>query len=437
MASFKSINVDITQLHFDGLNPRHDPISEEPLIIDRLYAPENVIGLIKHIASNGISPLDRIAVIKHPKIAHHFIVVEGNRRLCALKLLRDPAKAPNAIAQKSIISSKTLGRALPKQLEAILFPDRNSAKIWITLRHEGEQGGAGTKKWTAAQIARNNTTGGQATNPNALALALLDYSVQSGLINETQRLTISITTLTRYLTNPVVRDTLGLDSSKELQILVPQDDFNRVILRFLSDALKGVDGPINSRTDTTQRKQYAQDLRNNGVAPTIRLPNPTTPKIKSVDLNNIKKQSKRHSRNPDDRSFVVPTSFKVSISDRVLKRIFDELRSIEPDQFSFSAAYLLRAFVEQTSVLYAKKFALGHQGELHVIIGRCVTHLESAGLDRKTSKPLKEMSSDKNSRLSPDGLGAWVHGSSIPSGSELKRRWDSIEAGFEKMIVAL
>jgi hypothetical protein len=145
----------------------------------------------------------------------------------------------------------------------------------------------------------------------------------------------------------------------------------------------------------------------------------------------------RHSINPDKRAKVVPASFRVSIRDTVLKRIFDELRKIDPEEFSFSAAYLVRAFVEQTAVLYAKKYALGHQGDLNIVIGRCVKKLEEGDADRRACKPLKEMSTDKHSRLSPDGLGAWVHGSVIPTAAELKRRWDAIEPGFKLMLEAL
>lgn len=437
MANPKTVLVDVGQLHFDGENPRHDPLSDEPSIIGRLYGPEKVLGLIKHVAINGVSPLDRIALIKHGKLQDHFTVVEGNRRLCALKLLKDPAKAPNVVAERAINSAKLSGTSLPKKLEAVLFADRASARIWMALRHEGEQDGAGTRKWDADQITRHNSSGGQPTNPNALSQTLLDYAVNKGLISEDERNAIAITTLTRYLTNPVFRDALGLSNSKTFEIHVDQNEFDLALKRFLKDATQGNQGSVNSRSNITERKNYAQALRNEGVAPTTRLTETVKPLVTPPNPKRTTTSVSRNSINPDRRPYVIPSTYKVNIKDVVLKRIFSELKTIDPDTYSFSAGYLLRAFIEQTAVLYSKKHTLGHSGELHAVIGRCTDHLEKTITDRKVIKPLRVMSSDANSRLSPDTLGSWVHGSTIPTGVELKRRWDTVEAGFKLMIEAL
>jgi hypothetical protein len=435
MASPKTVTVDVGQLHFYRQNPRHDPLSDEPLIIKRLYGPERVLALIKHISANGMSPLDRIALVKHETLKDGFTVVEGNRRLCALKLLKDPAKVANPAAERAIRSAKLAGIPMPKKLEAVLFTDRAEARVWMKLRHEGEQNGAGTKKWNAKQITRHNSEEDQPTSPNAQSQALLDYAFGRGLIDANARDAIAITTITRFLTNPVFRNMLGLVNGKTLEILVDQSEFDIAVTRFLNDAARGNEGPVTSRTKSADRESYAEKLRSDDVAPKTRLEEAVVPKAQaSVSAT---PRARRNSRSPDHRAHVVPTTFKVTIRDVVLKRIFDELKEIDPDEFAFSAGYLLRAFVEQTSVLYAKKYALGHQVELHVVIERCVTHLEKTITDRKVIKPLREMSSDKNSRLSPDSLGAWVHGSVIPTGAELKRRWDTIEAGFRLLIDAL
>ena len=84
-----AVQLDVSRLHLDSENPRHDPITDEPEIISRLYGREQVLVLAKNIARNGTSPLERMAVVEHPSMPGHFVVVEGNRRLCALKLLRD------------------------------------------------------------------------------------------------------------------------------------------------------------------------------------------------------------------------------------------------------------------------------------------------------------------------------------------------------------
>jgi hypothetical protein len=117
-----------------------------------------------------------------------------------------------------------------------------------------------------------------------------------------------------------------------------------------------------------------------------------------------------------------------------------ELRSIDAHTHSFAAAYLFRAFIERLSKCYAKRHRLGVDGELHQVIGRCIDHLDKnsalqASMGVKAFKsaiqPLRGMVSDRYGRTSPDTLGSWVHGSSIPSRAEINRRWDTLEPGLK------
>lgn len=431
--------IELSKLHLDPENPRHEPIADEPEIIARLYKAERVLALAKSIAAIGPSPIELMAVVPHPTIKGHFVVAEGNRRLCALKLLRDPAKAPTAAARRALELAQANAKQVPSKITIAYFDSKKAARQWVKLRHEGEQGGAGTKKWTAKQIVRYNQADESAlVNPNAQALALVEYSRSGGLVSddEATELARRLTTLTRYLGNPVFRHTLGLADKTSLKIDVEQDEFDKGVSRFLRDALPGADGTepkVNSRTKAPDWKAYARELTEQGVAPTTRLATPVdaVPKVKN------KKPSVRHEPPEDNRPKIVRSDFKVSIKNPVLKRIFAELRTIDPDEFSFSSGYLIRAFVEQTAYLYARQKGIGDKGALHDVIKRCAEHLEANGAERSEVKPLKEMSSDKDSRLSPDGLGAWVHGSMIPTGAELKRRWDTLSPGFKRMLDAM
>jgi hypothetical protein len=125
---------------------------------------------------------------------------------------------------------------------------------------------------------------------------------------------------------------------------------------------------------------------------------------------------------------VIPSDFVASPANKVLKRLFDELRNIDCHQYSFAAAYLVRAVIEQVVTQFCKQRKLRLDGELHALIGRAEEALakENAGTVHQL-KPLRVMANDKESRSSPDTLGAFVHGGMIPSGAQLNRFWDSIE----------
>lgn len=94
---FKNLDaVSLNKLHLDALNPRHDPLNDEDEIIAQLYKSEQVLSLAKDIVAKGaLSPLDRTGVVELDGNPGHYVVVEGNRRTCALKLLHDPQKAPD------------------------------------------------------------------------------------------------------------------------------------------------------------------------------------------------------------------------------------------------------------------------------------------------------------------------------------------------------
>ena len=91
----RNISLDRIFLHHE--NPRHEPYETQAQVIDWLCRNEEVSQLAHDICKNGLSPLDRFGLIQDHDTAGDdatYIAAEGNRRLCALKLLTDPDLAP-------------------------------------------------------------------------------------------------------------------------------------------------------------------------------------------------------------------------------------------------------------------------------------------------------------------------------------------------------
>ena len=198
--------IPLARLHLDPENPRHAPIEDEGKIISCLMNKEGVQALAKSIVENGgVSPLEAIGVIEMVDNPGHYIVAEGNRRTCALKLLNDPQKAPSIKSQR-YFRSLAANAKLPQNFSVVVFPDKEAIKPWLELRHLGPQDGAGLKAWDTAQKVRF-TSG---VTPNRLALAVLERAETAGWISTENRKKIGITTLARYLGNPVVRSALGI-----------------------------------------------------------------------------------------------------------------------------------------------------------------------------------------------------------------------------------
>src|SRR5437762_8004046 len=93
-------NINIGRVFFDLDNPRHEPFVSEPQTIEYLCAKEGVYPLARDIARHGLNPLERFALVpvksKGAKVTG-YTMAEGNRRLCAIKLLADPELAPASL----------------------------------------------------------------------------------------------------------------------------------------------------------------------------------------------------------------------------------------------------------------------------------------------------------------------------------------------------
>jgi hypothetical protein len=425
-------NIPLSRLHLDPDNPRHDPIADEDKIINQLFRSEQVLAVVKDIAAKGgISPLDRIGVIEMEDNPGHFIVAEGNRRACALKVLHDPQKAPTT-SLRTAISAIAKDTVVPSKLSVVVFRDRESARPWLSLRHLGLQSGAGIRPWNNEQKTRF----ARGASPDHLALAVLDRAVEAGWIDRESRKKIGLTTLTRYLGNPVVRAALGLGDRTNLLFTHEHEEVDAALRQFVLDALPGSGGKtplVHSRTKSADWRAYGQSLHARAIAPRTQLPAPIEPPAPSA-LSGKKKP--RNSRSPDDRPYVPPASFVITHKDKALLRLMSELRSLKPDDgFVYSTNYLVRAVVERVMVLYAKKGNF-HQPKMpdNVLMRKCHEALEAAGVPTTELKNLRVAYSNMDVTHSLDTLGAAVHGAHLPTRRQLIAVWDNWEPVLKHML---
>jgi hypothetical protein len=437
MATSISQQINISKVYLDNENPRHDPIDNEPEIIAHLLAHHNVRQLSRSICDLGTSPLDRFAVCPHPDREGVFISLEGNRRLCALKLLHDPDKAPTEQHRKYFRDLKKKSTNAPRTIDCAVFKDRDEADPWLRIRHEGEQEGIGTREWRAREKERyNRRREGGGDNPNAQAALLLEYGLNSGLISPAQHDAIGITTLTRFLSNPLVRDALGLDNPRDLTSRAPDSEVHRAFKRFLTDAYTKTN--VTSRTSVEHREAYARRLRTEDEAVKTRSASARNLSAAKGKTSAAKaNRTARHNANPDKRAHVIPVEFVFRIRDKLLKRIYDELRSIDSETHSFAAAYLLRAFVERAVFAYCDKKSVPRTSELHKTIRNVADALVKNGASEDRVKPFRRMATDKHDSISPHTLGAAVHGSLIPTRAELNRQWDAMEDCLKLLVSEL
>jgi hypothetical protein len=251
-------NVSLGRLFLWLENPRHDPVKTEQEAIRYLCEKESVLPIAKDIAENGLNPLDRVAFVAIPgsstsKDKQSYHVVEGNRRLSALKLLRDPELAPPKLKSQFEKLAKTGTPII--SIEGVVFPTKEDASVWLKRIHTGAQDGIGRRSWTAEQQARFD-----GDNKNKDAQLLLDFAQKEGLIAEEER-GRKITTVQRFFGNAIFRDALGVDKSPDADELLrtrPPEDVKVLTEIFMRDLVKGT--KVNSRMNSDEIKKYARSL---------------------------------------------------------------------------------------------------------------------------------------------------------------------------------
>ena len=142
--------VNVNNLFFDELNPRLplnlQNVVDELRIIDYMIKFGNIDELMESIAVNGYSDAEPLLVVES-KEKTGYIVVEGNRRLAAVKLLSNPKAAKVKIAKISAIVEGA--NYIPEDIPVIVYSSREVILDYLGYRHI-----TGVKEWGSLEKAR-------------------------------------------------------------------------------------------------------------------------------------------------------------------------------------------------------------------------------------------------------------------------------------------
>lgn len=143
------------QIILDPENPRlPDGTSSDKEAINRLIDDDykQLLALARDLVEQGeANPSELPIVIKD---GGKYLVLEGNRRFAALKLVADPKLADDPSHQAAFSRIKGKGHP-PTQVFCAIAKDRDQAEHWIMLRHTGANDGIGTKRWNTEETARH------------------------------------------------------------------------------------------------------------------------------------------------------------------------------------------------------------------------------------------------------------------------------------------
>jgi hypothetical protein len=140
--------LSVSALDFDPHNPRFPAaVASGPVgdLVERFVRDERLLEILTSIADQGYFDGEPLLVVKHG--SDRYYVVEGNRRLAALKLLTGELPVPPGRTSIEDVCEQATHR--PQQVPCLVFPHEDKILRYLGFRHI-----TGIKSWGSLQKAR-------------------------------------------------------------------------------------------------------------------------------------------------------------------------------------------------------------------------------------------------------------------------------------------
>ena len=170
--------VPIDRLRLDRRNPRligQDDDASDVAIIARLYREAEISELLQSVSTNGYLDIEPLIVMQDPD-RPCLIVLEGNRRVATLRLLREPALLDEIWrSQRLRIRVPPVDDSLRNTFDAVSVypvPNRERARSFIGFKHIN-----GPAKWDAYAKARFAADWYKSGRPDGVSLEAIASSI--------------------------------------------------------------------------------------------------------------------------------------------------------------------------------------------------------------------------------------------------------------------
>ena len=394
--------------------------------------------LAKDIAEHRLNPMDSLMVMPFEEDPQYFVVLEGNRRLAALKILEDPGLISGAVEDAIVSRFRKLTaqyKDAVKAAECVVFGSRADAAHWIELRHTGENEGAGIVKWGGKETARFRQRSGQ-KEPH---LQVLDFLETRGDIGKGTSQRVPVTSLKRLLGDPYVRKTLGIDLRLGVVVARVADDTQiaRGLKRIVEDIASG-EVPVKKIYTKDDRKRYVDALPLEDLPDTSDLMPGSRPLGSPPGPQDQKQPSRKPktARPSKKRPTLIPRGLVLSIGQPRIDSICRELKKLTIEEYTNAVSVLFRVFLELSADAYitGKHVGTNENPRLSTKLLAVGDDLKGRGkLDDQQLKPVRR-AAQKDSLLASTitTMNQYVHNPYFhPAPSDLTAAWDSLQPFIE------
>lgn len=466
----------VDELRLWSANPRLNPEEEHIYLTD--YAQdllsdegerESFLNLLKSISTMGFIPADPIIVWKNPS-NEKFYVAEGNRRVLALKLLRDPKRSPMEIRSYVRKYSQKIDKTSIQKILVCVAPSLEEAEWYINQRHNAASlqknwSRIQQQRWIASLYEKYKddidkmiaiTSMSKADIEQQIRiLKIKDYikleEVRSLLTNEEYEKAnshrFSITILERFISYADVKTRWGITYDGPNVIL------NANLESFYKAFAELIKRIVNEEINTRMKAEDAPHILDS--LPQVILEEKGV-NISATEENNIQQSTVIQEEAPNDtpsitqpkpmkndpnRSRLILDIYTLHTTDTKLKNIFDELKHI-PLKYTNAISASIRIFLD----IAIRDFIIaeGIDSDLckfykcnlkEIPLQKRLTYLKDNKL-KGDAKNIVEKLLNTSNEFSLDVLNGYVHSSSTAYLSKqfLNRFWDFLFPLFEVLL---
>lgn len=229
------------------------------------HMKRKLLVLAQDILESGLNPADLPFVMPLNDDRKRYLVLEGNRRLAALKVLENPEPIAGAVDPKLLGEFRDLSKQYQsspiESIRCVSVKNRSEARHWIKLRHTGQNEGAGIVPWSSDEATRFGVRGGDLE----IHTQALDFLEKRADLSINERRKVKASSIKRVLGTPEVRQKCGIEwKDNKLLLLANPNDVARALLHVVKDFSEG-----HRRTEDIYTRQKRIDYANNlpsGVA---------------------------------------------------------------------------------------------------------------------------------------------------------------------------
>jgi ParB-like chromosome segregation protein Spo0J len=426
------LEIPLSDLLIDAQNPRlvQPNVSQREALrsLAQMQGPKLIV-LAKDIVEYGLNPAELSIVMPLLDMRNRYVVLEGNRRLTALRALENPdlfAEAITSSALRQIRTHSKKYRAAPvDSIPCIAVKDRDEARHWIELRHTGFRAGAGIIPWSHEDSMRFKARGG----PVDVHIQALDFLEARGDLTPEERRKVPATSYKRLLGTPAVRAKLGVEVREgQLKALADEKQVAKALLYVATDLASG-NTKVRDIYTQPQREAYAeklpQDIKVTAVLPAGQGVDLTIGGIKIQPTR--KPPSKARARDK-----LIPRDCTLNVTGPRLRDMEVELRKLSLENTTNAVSVLLRVFIELSADAYLdrNRMAMGPDKSLRAKLQQVTNDLlAKKKLTPQQAQPVRRACA-RDSFLAPSVtlMHDYVHNQYVfPAPGDLRRHWDSLE----------